>query len=405
MRRCLLLVVCALQSSAQTDLSVKEAVTRALQANQLLTVSRDRIAVNQGLQRQAGLSFNPRLILQNENVRPYGSPAYVYPRDTDHFAYLQQTFETAGKRQHRIDAAGSVVRRSELERDLLSRQIGNRVKQAYWTAVGARQAEELLEESGRNFQRIVEYHEIRVKEGAMAEVDLIRVRLEGERLAIARITAALEAERARIQLFREMGEKEFPPVRFTDRLEMPSGEAVASDVNRALEQRVEVQLARQIVEQARANLRLQQSNARPNIDVLFGYKRTTGLDTMMGGLQFDLPLANRNQGNVAAALAEIRVGESAVAATEALIRAEVAAAQKEYEIRRRQIGDSLASMRRNAGETARIAEAAYREGGTDLLRLLDAQRLRIETELLYYRALTEYRQSLAALEAAVGVEP
>jgi outer membrane protein TolC len=67
------------------------------------------------------------------------------------------------------------------------------------------------------------------------------------------------------------------------------------------------------------------------------------------------------------------------------------------------VGDFLKGMRTKADEAARIAEAAYREGGADLLRLLDAQRLRIETQLMYFRALTEFRQSIAALEAALGV--
>jgi outer membrane protein TolC len=60
---------------------------------------------------------------------------------------------------------------------------------------------------------------------------------------------------------------------------------------------------------------------------------------------------------------------------------------------------------KQAAESARISRAAYREGGWDLLRLLDAERLRIETQSLYYQALAEYRQSIAELETAMGVEP
>jgi len=126
---------------------------------------------------------------------------------------------------------------------------------------------------------------------------------------------------------------------------------------------------------------------------------------MVGGFQMDLPFRNRNQGNIAAAASDIRAAEASLAATEALVRAEVNAAQREVEIRRRQIGDSIRTMRQQADETARIAEAAYREGGTDLLRLLDAQRLRIEMQLFYYRALADYRQSIVALETALGVMP
>ena len=50
----------------------------------------------------------------------------------------------------------------------------------------------------------------------------------------------------------------------------------------------------------------------------------------------------------------------------------------------------------------KIADAAYREGGTDILRLLDAEHTRIETELAYIRTLTELQQSAVAVATAQG---
>jgi outer membrane protein TolC len=390
---------------SQSELSLKDAVDEAVRTNPLLAVGQDRITVAEGFRQQAGLTLNPRLVLQSENTRLKGPPNFVYPRDTDNFAYLQQTLETSGKRARRVEVASAAVRRAELERELLKRQIAGRVKQSYWIAAGAWQNEQLLAANKENFRRIIEYHENRVKEGAMAEVDLIRVRLEGERLDIALTQATLEAERAAIQLQREMGRREFPRLRLTEALEAPPAGEMAGTAEEAIEARVEIRLARHMVDGARAALRLQESASRPNVDVLFGLKRTGGLDTMLGGVQVDLPFLNRNQGNIAAATAEIRAAESALAATEALVRAEVNAARREYEIRRRQIGESLRDMRQRADDAARIAEAAYREGGADLLRLLDAERLRIETQLLYFQSLAGYRQSIAALETALGVEP
>jgi cobalt-zinc-cadmium efflux system outer membrane protein len=396
----------AVTAAAQTNLTLRDAVTTAMRDHPLLAAGRDRISVAEGLRRQAGFMPNPRLILQSENTRTYGNPSFVYWRDADNFAYLQQTFETAGKRDRRVDLASANVRRAELERELLERQIAGRVKQAYWYAVGARRAEQVLTEDLKNFQRIIEYHEIRVKEGAMAEADLIRVRLERERLLISLSSATLEAERARIHLYREMGQTQFPEVQFTEALEPvadPSGNP--ADVSQALEKRPEVRLARQLVEVARSSSGLQQAVSKPNVDVLFGYKRTTGFNTMLGGVQVDLPFHNRNQGNIAAAAADLKASESSLAATEALVKAEIQAAQRDYELRKRQVTESFITMRAQADEAARIADAAYREGGTDLLRLLDAQRVRIETQLLYFRALSEYHQSVVALDAALGVAP
>ncbi len=389
---------------AQQPLTSEDAVARALSTHPLLAASSDRIAVSSGIRRQAALRPNPLVTLQTENWRSYGLPGFRAGDDTDTYAFLTQPFETSGKRQRRIEVAEAGLRRAELERELLRNQVTARVRIAYWNAAGLQKIYELLLEDRAKFQQIIQYHEARVKEGAMAEADLLKVRLEGERLAVSANSAALDAERARIQLFREMGQTEFPEVRLVDRLDVDV-EPGPADVAAALQNRTEVKIARQNCEQAAANFRLQQSLSKPDFGVVLGYKRTAGFHTAVGGVQLNLPFNNRNQGNVTAASADIRVAESELAATEALVRAEVRAARSDVEMRRKQVTGIMRQLLEHAGESAAIAVAAYREGGTDLLRLLDAERVRIETQAMYYRTLGEYRQSASALEAAMGRMP
>jgi outer membrane protein TolC len=122
-------------------------------------------------------------------------------------------------------------------------------------------------------------------------------------------------------------------------------------------------------------------------------------------IQIPLPIRNRNQGQVEAAAAEIKAAESSVAATEALIRSELESAKKDYESRRKLLDETLRPMRDRAGEVYRIVDAAYRETGSDILRLLDAERTRIETEVMFTRTLSELQQSAVALETAQGSLP
>jgi cobalt-zinc-cadmium efflux system outer membrane protein len=405
MRSLLLWPLISLSLNAQQSLTLNQAVSTALTTHPLLAAGQQRIASAAGQRRQAGLAFNPRLVLQAENLRFPGSTPYVFGRDNDYFAFLQQTLESSGKRGKRVELASLGLRAAELELDILSRQISFRVRHAYWAAAGAQRSHELLTESQKNFQQVVEYHELRVREGAMAESDLLRVRLESERIMLSANQARLDSDRARVILFREMGESTFPDTRLADPLELKDDRLLLTDVDQAVQRRAEVQLARAQLERARSALVLQQANARPNYDVLFGYKRTMGLDSALAGFQTDLPFLNRNQGNIDTAAADIKTAEANLAAAEAIVRAEVAAAQVEYQMRRRQITDFLGRFRQQAAETARIAQAAYRLGGADLLRLLDAERLRIEIELINDRALMEYRQSIVALETALGNQP
>ena len=175
--------------------------------------------------------------------------------------------------------------------------------------------------------------------------------------------------------------------------------------DQVLDQRAEMKLAREAVEQARADLRLQEANAKPDPDVHLGYKRTEGFDTVYAAVQIPLPVRNRNQGLVEAAAAEVKAAESSVAATEALVRAELESAKRDYESRQKLLDETLRPMRDRAGEVYRIVDAAYRETGSDILRLLDAERTRIEADLMFARTLSELQQSAVALETAQGSLP
>jgi outer membrane protein, heavy metal efflux system len=397
-------------ATAQPLLSPQEAVATALRSHPLLSAAGARTEAAAGLAVQAGLRPNPRLILQTENWRAYGTPSFSPTRDADIFAYLSKQLETGGKRDLRVELANTGFHRSEQERQVLERQIALRVSQAYWSAAGAEKLHRLLAENAVNFQQIVDYHEQRVRQGAMAEADLVKVQLERERLNVAIQGAALEAERTLVLLFREMGQTNFPQVTLAelpDRLEpvLPPADFAAANDRRA-----EIKLARQAVEHARTNLKLQRANARPDVEVMAGYKRTAGFHTVIGGLQLNLPFSNRNQGAIAAADSQIRAAEWELRTLEADIAAEIRTAEADLRSRadqlKRYFGEvDGAGLRGKAAESSRIALAAYREGGTDLLRLLDAERVRIETQVLYYKTLTEYRLSMAALDAALGVNP
>ena len=166
----LFLVIC-LPVFAQEDLSVRQAVEKALASHPLLNAAAHRMETADALRTQAALTPNPRLVLQHENSRPGSNQhPFVYRRDTDQFAFLQQPIELAGKRDRRVALAETGRERSALERDLLRQQIAARVGTAYWAALGASRLHALLVESAANLRRIVDYHEVRVREGALAEI-------------------------------------------------------------------------------------------------------------------------------------------------------------------------------------------------------------------------------------------
>jgi outer membrane protein TolC len=128
-----------------------------------------------------------------------------------------------------------------------------------------------------------------------------------------------------------------------------------------------------------------------------------GVNTIIAGFQVSLPFVNKNQGNREAAEAEVRRRQQLLAAVETDVRAEYEGALQDYQMRRDEAIGTLKPLRQEAANLEQIATAAYAEGGTDLLRLLDAERARIDADLAWARGMADYHQSIVRLEAAEGV--
>ena len=129
---CLLLPVCGLGQSPLTALSAGDAVERALRQHPILTADRARVQVAEGRRQQLSLRPNPRLYLQNENARVGGgSSPFRFSQETDTFAYASQVFESAGKRDRRVELATEILRGRQLEVDDRRARIALNVLNAY----------------------------------------------------------------------------------------------------------------------------------------------------------------------------------------------------------------------------------------------------------------------------------
>lgn len=399
------LALAAVSGEAQQKLGPLDAVRLALERNQYLAAAANRIDSAKGLAVQAGLKPNSRLFLQVENARlPVFSP-FRYENETDNFAYLSRVFETAGKRLRRADLASENVKGAERNLDLQRTQIAGQVLTSYWNAVGARRLAAVLAESLEVLGRTVEYHKIRVKEGALPEADLLRVQLEYQQVAINHRNAEQEARRSLQLLFRDIGSEPEPSVELTGDLLRMDAPIDPGDLDTAIDRRPDVRLVRQTTEQAQANLRLQKANAVPDPEALFGYKRTMGMNTTVAGVQINLPFHNRNQGAIAAAAADVTAAGSTLRAARTAARTEIEAAIGEYRQKRDLVDQMLPTLSEQANETRRIADAVYREGASDLLRLLDAERVRIQAETQQVRSLIELRHAAINLQVALGLLP
>ena len=390
-------------------LTIEEAVRRAEAYHAALAAARARVDSAAGQERQAGVRPNPVLSLLTENWRFSDTPAFVPSNDLDITAAVMHTLETGGKRNRRIAVARQDGVLATLEQDAVAWQLRQSVRRTFLTALLAEKLYDLQTEQAAFFQQVIEYHQARVAEGVMPEVDLVRVRLEGELLATARDGARLEAENARLELLRSMGEtvltSDFALEDSPSTAPIPPPPPDLSELlPRAAENRLEIRLAKAAIARAAAQLELEQAQAKPDWDIEAGYKRTEGFNTLLAGVSVPLPFFNRNLGNIAAAGAGIRQAQARLRLEETRITADVTQAVDQLRRRREILERMHQGMLDWAEESCRIALAAYQEGGVDLLRLLEAHRTRSDVRTRHTQTEMEYRIGWVDLETAVGVE-
>ncbi len=383
------------------DLTLDRAIQIALERRPELRASDFTKRSAEAMRRQAGALPNPRAIYQSENLRPNMD----FAGNVDTYAYVSQPIEISGKRHARISAAETAVSEAELNAEIQSRDIKYAVARAYWDALRLIYLRKLAEESQGFYHEILEYQERRFSEGKLAAIDLMRVRLEHARAQTRLESSRLAETEGYIRLAAEMGLPAPGAWSLQSKFESvgaASPEVLAED---ASDHRLEVKLAGKRVEAARSNLLLQKAMGRPDLDAVFGYKRNSDNNTMLAGVQIPLPLLDRNRGGVQSAQSEIEAGRASLAGVQQRSRMEWSLARTAYATWKQQVETLYGPMVAQAKEIAEISRAAYGEGGMDLLRLLDAERLYVETQIAWAESLGNYHQSLLSLNYAAGMEP
>lgn len=389
-------------AQATNTLSLHEAVAEALESPRAQIVD-EQPALAQAQVKQAALGPNPRLYLQSEDLHPWDTN-FSFPNDTEDYAYLGQSFEVDGKRAKRVALANANARRSDVERDYRKRQIAAQVAAAYWTAVADWKIAGLLEQDMDAVDSIVTYHRERVDAGAMRGVDLIRMKIERDRIYVSLQSARRDAELAETELYRQIGRPTLKGVTLTD--DISSTEVLpAVDLEAALSQRLEIAAAKDAVAAAEADVKLQHANGVPDPELLAGYKRNVGTNTAYAALQIPLPLRDRNQGEIARAEAQVRIARASLEETQLAVRADIEAAEENYQRELEIVRDTLPGMRAEAKQNLQIETEAYRLGGVDLLRYLDAERTEMDVEVMAIRTLGEFHQAAVRLQLAAGGQP
>ena len=390
-----------------TRLSLNDALALFLQQNLDVLIAKYGIEYSKGQQITARLFPNPVMSIGTLSSYTQGR---TLSTGGQLFFQAQQLFELAGKRGYRIESAGFGAQSAEAAFEDAVRQLGFTVKDSYYRVQLAQRRLALAEENRDRFSRILEINTIRFKKGYIAEVDLIRIRLQMVDFQSQVIQSLQEAESARGDLRQLLRLSPATTVELTTDLEFRRIDPEIAKLRvAAIDVRPDLRSKRFTYSQREADLRLAQAYRVPDVTVGAGYaiQGSLGPDNPQQwalNLGLPVPLFNRNQGGIRQAEVAVQTAEADLNKSVNVVENEVEVAYRNLLQSRRLVEAYVGGVLEDARATFTIVERAYERGGATILDLLDAARTSRTIQQNYIEALFNYQRNVLQLESAVGQE-
>lgn len=392
----ILLVLClgaVTGQSAPAPLGLEQAIVAARDNSGLRRAAVERAEGARTAARFAARWPNPAVEVRAENLVG-GGWHWSAPSDPAHapavdaFALLNQPLELGARRRARralaeADAATASASLAQVERSLVLDTV-----RLYLDALRARETLAALDAHLDSFASHQQAMTARVREGVAAEADLAKFQAEAGRLRAFQARTRIEMNRGLALLAALIGEPDpVAPERLQEPAAWPLLALAGAPPPDVLQRSPDVIEARALEGRAASALEVERSRRLPDLTFSGGYKRTAGFDSAVLGVVVAVPLFDRNQGGVAMARGEARAAASQREAAERRVAAEARAALEAarlLEERARRADDEVLKP----AETVRnAARAAFREGSSNILNLVDAERVYLEArrELLQVR--------------------
>jgi len=339
----------------------------------------------------AGRPLNPLLEVRTEN---WGADRSRLPLDV--FVTASQVLELGGKRAARLGIATAQHELATAQLGLTERQLVQRTAQAYVQALRARGHTETLRSNREGLASIIASVTRRVEEGYSAEADLLRFETEASRLDVDIARATVELSRSLATLSTLIGATTTVTA---GELVEPAGIAVpemtVEAVTSAVRTHAEAATAAARVEQAAQLNALEHARRLPDPFITAGYKRTAGIDTAVVGVTMSVGVFDRNESAIARTTAERLAAQADLDATMHRLALEATALVDAAQALSARAGQAAVTLTAPANVVRAAARATFREGATDVLRLIDAERVYADVQ----RAVLDLR--LDALSAAI----
>jgi cobalt-zinc-cadmium efflux system outer membrane protein len=279
-------------------------------------------------------------------------------------------------------------------------------RQTFYEILRRRAELEIAEANERLLQQIREKVQLKVEVGEAPRYEEVKAMAEWMNAVKLKETAQVRVEDAKSALHALFGdalpypfevEGELPPLP----IDLPPIEKLRDEV---LAHQPLLHQTRAEVARTRAKLGYEQDLRYPQVSLVGYMERDPGLDRWQLGVSVPLPLWNQRQGQIREATADLSQAEAVASQQELTVLRELENAWNRYRIAHRQVETFESGLLKQAENSLKVAEAAYRLGERGILDYLDAQRVYRSVSNDYLNARFDRQSSLIDLERLRALE-
>lgn len=386
----------AAQAGPPAALRLDELVKAAVERNPRLAKATFAVDAAQGRFVQAGLYPNPVFSFTADELGDRTGPGGILTPS------LSQEIVRGGKLQLSQAAAAKEVDQVALNLMAERYAVIGSVRAAFYEAFALQERAVILRDLIRINETIAARTAAARQAGGAAEIDVVQLELELERVRAEAKAVDQELPAAVRRLAAVVGVGELPPgpLAAPFDLTLPTYDA---DNTRTVVTTVHpsVRAARVATEQAAFALRRAQAEPIPNVTVTAGYTRQNqNRSNDWGvGVSVPLPVWNKNQGNIQAAAAELAASQQDVGRVENELAERVAVTFRTYAAAKQRAEWYQTRIISRAEQAIAILtdETLKPRANVTILQVIQAQRTLAEARLEYNKSLGEAWRAAAEL--------
>jgi cobalt-zinc-cadmium efflux system outer membrane protein len=401
------LLVGVVSAQNTTLISLDQAIDLALAHNHSIKATRTLILQNQAQEITANLRPNPTLGADSQFV-PFFSPQDFSGEnlnETQQFDIgIGYLFERGHKRQRRLQAARDQTAVTRAQVADAERTLAFNVGQQFVSVLLAESTLQFALQDLRGFQQTVDISETQLKAGYIGEGDYLKIKLQLLQFQTDVSSARLAKVQALVGLREFLGYNAVPADFdvIGDLAYQPLKTNLEDLQMKAMRERPDFRAAELGTTAAQSQILLAKANAKVDVNGTYDFTHVSGENTASIFANFELPIFNRNQGEIARTgyvLTQAQEQQQAVSDT---VLSDVANAYEAVRSNDEVVQLYTSGYLKQAQDSRDISEYAYERGAASLLDFLDAERSYRSVQLAYRQALASYMTAVEQLKEAVG---